>query len=53
MNNPTVEEEALAEIAAEDRRAAVDIIKRRIKDRAAWPWWRRLFPYRFKVEKLQ
>ena len=48
-------EEAKRELAAEDRRDAIDRAKERLRTQRSWPLWKRLFPYRviiLKEEKL-
>lgn len=47
-----IEAEALREIAAEEHKNAVAAAKARILERRARPWWRVLFPFRIKIERI-
>jgi hypothetical protein len=47
-----IEKQAASELAAEDRRIAVEAAKVRIRERRARSLWRRLFPYRIIVERV-
>ena len=51
MNVADIEAEARAEIEAEDRRAAIDAAKVRIREHDARPLWKRLFPFTIKIER--
>jgi hypothetical protein len=46
-------EAALAELAAEERRRAVDAEKERILARRDMPLWRVLFPWTIKIERYK
>ena len=47
-----IEKQAREEIAHEDHQQAVAAAKLRIREEMGRPWWRKLFPYRIKLEKL-
>ena len=44
--------EAVAEIEAEDRRTAIDAAKAAIRERQGRSLWRRLFPFKISIERL-
>ena len=41
----TAEREAMAELAEEDRRTAIDKAKDRIRERRMRPLWHKIFPF--------
>lgn len=43
---------AVAEIEAEDRRAAIDEAKARIRERQGRSLWRRLFPFKITITRV-
>lgn len=45
--------QAKDEIEAEQRRAAIEEEKARIRERMARPWWHRLIPFTVKIEWRQ
>lgn len=45
-------EEALAEIAAEEHRAAVEAEKARLRAKQRRSIWRRLFPFKITIERI-
>ena len=42
---------AKREIGEEDRRARIEECKRRLRAKAARPWWAKLFPWRITIER--
>jgi len=46
-----IEKEALAEIAKEDRRAAVELAKGKIRQQRNRPWWKRLLPFSIEIHR--
>lgn len=47
-----IERQARQEVADEDRRAAVERTKERIRARRARPWWRLLFPFKITIRRI-
>ena len=46
------EQAALREIAHEEFRAEVEAQKATIRERRMRPWWKRLLPFRVRIEKV-
>jgi len=52
MTPEDIVRQARDEIAAEDHRVAVDRMKVVIRERSSRPLWRRLFPFKIKIERI-
>jgi hypothetical protein len=51
MNINDIEAEAKAQIEAEERQAKIAASKVRIMEARGRSWWRRIFPWRIKIER--